>query len=430
MGLAEQVVDRRLHIELAAPRLEQRLAHALRCRLEGADQAAGTPQHGPGREVLRAQKGALAGVCERSGAQVAGELPAVKVLGRGAQLPRQRTAVIQRAGMRLGSSGRTPVLIGPRRPVPSPGLLRPGSGLSDRGGRRIGVLTVLDDALQKLIKHLAQPCVRVTKLHAGRQRGLGRAPQIQVAGVEAPAPAPRPAGQVDDRDRATHRRSPAHARVSTRRPREPHGRPHEAVLPAAGDRRDDRLLLDGRLIPESEVLEAVTERLRQVPGGDVLRGILRRNHPEALVGVHGAEVRHLHHALVERRQQQVLRRLRQAVQLVEEEDAPLAHGAHQRTRHEGAFPIPEAQHERRVEPACEPTLGEAVVAVHTDGAQTKAAARGERQRGLAAAHRAFQQKVASAAEHGTRGRHLTVPADHASDGTTLRGRGRHSAFSC
>ena len=68
------------------------------------------------------------------------------------------------------------------------------------------------------------------------------------------------------------------------------------------------------------------------------------------------EVRHLHDALVERRQQQVLRRLGQAVQLVQEEDAALAHGAHQRPGDEGLLAVAAREDQRRVEPAGEAAL--------------------------------------------------------------------------
>ncbi len=89
-------------------------------------------QHRARRQLLGAQPGALAGVAERSSAQVAGELPAVQILGRRAQLPRQRAAVLQGAGLRL----RPPVRAAAAPPARPPGGRTCGEPARRRSRRR------------------------------------------------------------------------------------------------------------------------------------------------------------------------------------------------------------------------------------------------------------------------------------------------------
>ncbi len=161
------------------------------------------------------------------------------------------------------------------------------------------------------------------------------------------------------------------------------------------------------------MLEPVADGLGQVARGDVLRRVLRRHHLEALGGAHLAEVRHLQHALVERRQQQVLRRLRQAVQLVEEEDVAAAQGADQRPGDEGLVAVAEPQHQRGVEPAREAALRAAVVAVHADRLALQVAAHGAGDGRLPRAHGPLEQQVTPARERGEGRLELTLAAHDA-----------------
>ena len=200
--------------------------------------------------------------------------------------------------------------------------------------------------------------------------------------------------------------------MQPRPPRQPDRRPHQPDVATPGDFRDDRLFLGGALIADLEVLEPVADGLGEVAGGDVLRRVLRRHDLEPFGGAHLPEVRHLHQPLVERGQQQVLRGLGQAVQLVQEEDTPLAHGPHQRSRDEGLLAVAAREDQRRVEPAGEATLGEAVVAVHAHRLAAEGVADGERERRLARAHRPLQQQVPAAGEHRVRGGHLLRASDH------------------
>ena len=282
-----------------------------------------------------------------------------------------------------------------------------------RGERRLRVLPA-PDQLEQLVEHRPEAGVRVPELDARRERGLGGAAQLLAAGRR----------ELDDRHRAAHRRPATHARVHPRPPREPHRRAHERGVRAPGPLGDDRLFLGGGLVAELQVLEPVADRLGEVAGGDVLRGVLRRHHLEALGRAHRPEVRHLHDALVERRQQQVLRRLRQPVQLVQEEDAALPHRPQQRPGDERVLAVAEPQHQRRVEPAGEPALREAVVAVDAHGAASEAPADGERQRRLARAHRPLEQQVPAAGDRRARGGHLLFASDHGADGSTSARRNR------
>ena len=252
------------------------------------------------------------------------------------------------------------------------------------------------------------------QLHAGRQRRRGGTAQSR----DARGPMVRPVvvhltRQLHDRDRAAHRRPAAQARVQPRRPREPHGRPYQCGVPAAGRRHDDGLLLRRGLVAELEVLEPVADGLGEVTRGDVLRRVLRRYHLKALGGAYLTEVRHLQQALVECRQQQVLRRLRQAVQLVEKEDVAAAHGADQRPRDERFVPIAEPKHERGVEPAREAALRAAVVAVHAHRLATQVAAHGKGDGRLARAHGPLEQQVTPAREGGEGRLELTLAAHDA-----------------
>ena len=188
---------------------------------------------------------------------------------------------------------------------------------------------------------------------------------------------------------------------------------HQRGVVGAGLGDHDRRLLVGALVEQREVLEAVAQRLREVAGGDVLHGVLRRHHLEAVGRAHLADVRQLQQALVERRQQHVLHALGHAVELVDEQHLAVAHRLDQRPGEERLFPVPLLEHERRVEPAGELALGVAVVAVDAHGVAAEVAADGQGDGGLAHAHGALEQQVAAGAEHGQRGGQLALAADDA-----------------
>ena len=221
-----------------------------------------------------------------------------------------------------------------------------------------------------------------------------------------------PRHQLDEGRRATHRGAPTQARVDTRRPHETHRRAHQRIVAAPREACHDRLLLDGALVGESEVLEAVLQSLAEVPGGDVVRRVPGRHDHESGRRLDRAEMRHTHDPLVEGRQQEVLGGLRQPVQLVEEQRAARTHGAHERAGDERLLPIPDAEHQRRIEPSGQTALRETPVAVHADHRQPEALARRRGQRGLAASDRTFQQQMTAAPERGARDGHLVLTPDH------------------
>jgi len=136
-----------------------------------------------------------------------------------------------------------------------------------------------------------------------------------------------------------------------------------------------------------------------VAGGHVLDGVLGGHHLEAFGGADLADVRHLQEALVEGRQEHVLDRFGHAIELVDEQHASVAHGLHQGTREERLLAVAPLQHERRVEPAGELALGIAVVAVDAHRVAAEMGAHGERHRGLAHPHGAFEQQMSAGAEH-------------------------------
>ena len=296
---------------------------------------------------------------------------------------------------------------------PAPRRLR--RALRGRGGEpRFGVLAS-HDGLHELVEHLVEARGRVAQLHATGECGVG--------GTAQPPRVVRhlPLGQLDDRDRAAHGRAAADARVHSRPPRQSHRGAHQRGVAAPGRRRDDRFFLGSALIVQSQMLETVADGLGQMAGGHVLRRVLRGHHLESLGRAHLPQVRHLHDALVERGEQQVLRRLRQPVQLVQEEDPPLAHGPQQRPRDERLLVVAEPEHQRRVEPAGQATLREAVVAVDADGRAPEFPADGQRQGRLARPHGSFEEQVAAADEGRARRRHLLHPSDHVADASTSRG---------
>ena len=379
--------------------------------------------------MLRAQVGALSGIAERARAQVARELPAVEIVGRRAQLLRQRAAVLQRADERLlwarpGALLRAAPLVTIVRghclgPPPVHRLAPPG------GGGHVRVLPALDHQLHELVEQVTELGVAVAEFHTRGQRGLRGRAHAQGEGLIVvprncgPRTIHPRAGQVHDRQRAAYGRAAAHARVHSRSPHDADGRAHQRRVRASGRGGHDRLLLRRRLVVHHQVLEPVAQRLREVTGGHVLRRILGRDHLEPVRRAYLPEVRHLHDSLVQRRQQQVLRRLRQPVQLVEKEDAALAHGEHQGTGDERVLPVAQPEHQGRVEPAGQPALREPVVAVDADGLPAETAAGLGGQRRLARADRALEQKMHTAVQHRARGGHLLLPSDHAADGNTL-----------
>ncbi len=79
-GLAEHVVQRGLHVELAGPRLAQRLAHRLRRRPERADEPGGALQHGARRQPLGVVAQARVGDAAVAAREVHGDRPAVEGL--------------------------------------------------------------------------------------------------------------------------------------------------------------------------------------------------------------------------------------------------------------------------------------------------------------------------------------------------------------
>ena len=410
MRLAEQVLDRRLHVELAAPRLQQRLAHGPGGRLERPDEAAGSLQHRAGRELLGAQPGALAGVVERSRAQVAGELPAVQVLGRRAQLPRERAAV--RPACRPAARPRP--CARPRRPPAVPAAAcRAARAASrrppaERGGRerRVRVLPAARRRAPGARRARASnpPSASRSSTRACK-RGLGGAAQRRGPGAVAPWHAARRCrGQLDDR---RSRRAPTRPRRTRGCTRVPRVEPHRRRAPARrrGTRSTPRRSPLPRRPSDSPARGARTGRGSPRRGGRWRRtraGFCVATTWKPSAARTGAEVRHLHDALVERRQQQVLRGLGQAVQLVHEEDTALAHR-----------PAPAAR--RRMPPrgsrAPGPAAGrtsrragsrEAVVAVDAHGAAAEPPADGERQRRLARADRPLKQQVPAAGRTASR----------------------------
>ena len=226
-------------------------------------------------------------------------------------------------------------------------------------------------------------------------------------GGERRAVSPR-GHQVHHGDRAAHRRAAAHARVQPGASHHAHGPAHKHRVRAPRRGSDDRLFLRRRLIPHRQVLEPVAQRLGEVTRRHVLRRVLRRDHLEALRGPHRPEVRHLHQPLVQGRQQQVLRGLGQPVELVEEEDAALTHGAHQRPGDERVLPVPQPQHQGWVEPPGQAALREAVVAVHAHRLPVEVAADGQGHRGLPRSDRPLEQQMPPAGQCGERRRELPL----------------------
>ncbi|OPZ42235.1 MAG: hypothetical protein BWY94_02190 [Actinobacteria bacterium ADurb.BinA094] len=346
-----------------------------------------------------------------SRAQIAGEAPPVQIVRRPAQLLGERPAVVRRARPQALRPGRRPRLrtvdgrpCGRVRPAPAERLHEP---------VRVRVFALRDDQLTELVQHLVQPDVPVAQFDPAHEGCSQGAAQRREGGARRRA-VTEPHHQLDEGRRAAHRGAPTQARVDTRRPHETHRRAHQRIVAAPRETCHDRLLLDGALVGESEVFEAVLQGLAEVSGGDVVGRVPGRHDHESGRRLDRAEMRHTHDPLVEGRQQEVLGGLRQPVQLVEEQRAARTHGAHERAGDERLLSIPDAEHQRRIEPSGQTALRETPVAVHADHRQPEALARRRGQRGLAASDRTFQQQMTAAPERGARDGHLVLTPDHRS----------------
>jgi hypothetical protein len=160
-----------------------------------------------------------------------------------------------------------------------------------------------------------------------------------------------------------------------------------------GPKCDDAALGLLVLVADGEPAQPVVHAARQPRGPHVVERVHRGDHPECRGGDDLADARHYDPAVRDRHEQRVERVLRCAVELLDVEEAAVAHGEHQRPRHEVVGAVVLAEYARRMVVADQLDRRQLRVAFHERERDVPLVGDGLEHGGLARAGRALEDDV-------------------------------------